>query len=60
MIAADVEWRALALPTLILCSDEDEPFLQPSLWLERVLPNTGLALFVTAAGPADAAGASLF
>src|SRR4029453_15922700 len=32
-------------PTLIIWGDEDEPCLQPSLYLKRVLPNAGLALF---------------
>ena len=36
---------AIRIPTLILCGDEDEPCLQPSLWLKQVLPNAGLALF---------------
>ncbi|MDP2331167.1 MAG: alpha/beta hydrolase [Reyranella sp.] len=39
------EWRKLDLPTLIICGDEDEPCLQPSLYLKRVLPNAGLAMF---------------
>jgi pimeloyl-ACP methyl ester carboxylesterase len=41
----EADWRALDLPVLILCGDEDEPCLQPSLWLKRVLPNAGLAMF---------------
>ncbi|MCW5736687.1 MAG: alpha/beta hydrolase [Enhydrobacter sp.] len=41
----EAEWRALDLPVLIVCGDEDEPCLQPSLWLKHVLPNAGLALF---------------
>ncbi|UYN93483.1 MAG: alpha/beta hydrolase [Enhydrobacter sp.] len=39
------EWKKLDVPTLIVCGDEDEPCLQPSLWLKRVLPNAGLAMF---------------
>lgn len=39
------EWRKLDLPTLIICGDEDEPCLQPSLYLKRMLPNAGLAMF---------------
>jgi len=35
----------LDVPTLIICGDEDEPCLQPSLWLKHVLPNAGLAMF---------------
>ena len=41
----EAEWKKLDLPTLIICGDEDEPCLQPSLYLKRVLPNAGLALF---------------
>jgi 3-oxoadipate enol-lactonase len=39
------EWQRLDVPTLILCGDEDDPCLQPSLYLTRVLPNAGLAMF---------------
>jgi pimeloyl-ACP methyl ester carboxylesterase len=39
------EWKKLDVPTLIVCGDEDEPCLQPSLYLKRVLPNAGLAMF---------------
>ncbi|WP_421997850.1 alpha/beta fold hydrolase [Reyranella sp.] len=41
----EAEWKALDLPVLIVCGDEDEPCLQPSLWLKQVLPNAGLAMF---------------
>lgn len=41
----EAEWRKLDVPTLIICGDEDEPCLQPSLYLKRVLPNAGLAMF---------------
>jgi 3-oxoadipate enol-lactonase len=41
----EAEWAKLDLPVLIVCGDEDEPCLQPSLYLKRVLPNAGLALF---------------
>ena len=39
------EWKKLDLPTLIICGDEDDPCLEPSLYLKRVLPNAGLAMF---------------
>ena len=39
------EWKKLDIPTLIVCGDEDDPCLQPSLYLKRVLPNAGLAVF---------------
>jgi 3-oxoadipate enol-lactonase len=44
----EVEWQKLDVPTLIICGDEDDPCLQPSLWLKRVLPNAGLAMFAKA------------
>jgi pimeloyl-ACP methyl ester carboxylesterase len=39
------EWKKLDVPTLIVCGDEDDPCLQPSLYLKRVLANAGLAMF---------------
>ena len=41
----EAEWKKLIVPTLIICGDEDEPCLQPSLYLKSVLANAGLALF---------------
>jgi 3-oxoadipate enol-lactonase len=41
----EAEWKKLDLPTLIVCGDEDDPCLQPSLYLKRVMPNAGLAMF---------------
>ncbi|MBX9945154.1 MAG: alpha/beta hydrolase [Reyranella sp.] len=41
----DDDWKKLDLPALIVCGDEDDPCLQPSLYLKRVLPNAGLAMF---------------
>lgn len=34
--------RAIAVPTLIIAGDEDEPCLDASLWLKRVMPMAGL------------------
>jgi pimeloyl-ACP methyl ester carboxylesterase len=39
------EWKKLDVPTLIICGDEDDPCLEPSLYLKRVLANAGLAMF---------------
>lgn len=36
------EWRACAVPALIVAGDEDDNVLQPSLWLKRTLANAGL------------------
>jgi len=44
----EAEWQKLDVPTLIICGDEDDPCLQPSLWLKRMLPNAGLAMFAKA------------
>jgi pimeloyl-ACP methyl ester carboxylesterase len=40
----DGEWKTLDVPTLIISGDEDDPCLQASLYLKRVLPNAGLAI----------------
>ena len=37
--------RAAATPALIICGDEDEPCVQPSLFLKQHLPAAGLAMF---------------
>ncbi len=37
--------RSLDVPALILVGDEDSPCLEPSLFLKRVMPRTGLAVF---------------
>ena len=37
--------RGATTPALIICGDEDEPCLEPSLYLKRVMPNAGLAVF---------------
>ena len=36
--------RALAVPTLVVVGDEDEPCLDASLWLKRTMPWSGLAM----------------
>ena len=35
----------VAVPTLILCGDEDEPCLEPSLMLKRTIPGAALGIF---------------
>ena len=37
--------KSVATPALIICGDEDEPCVQPSLFLKRHLPAAGLAMF---------------
>lgn len=36
--------RQMDLPSLVISGDEDEPCLDASLWLKRVLPSAGLAM----------------
>jgi pimeloyl-ACP methyl ester carboxylesterase len=37
--------EAIRVPTLILCGDEDEACLQPSLFTKHHIPGSGLAVF---------------
>jgi pimeloyl-ACP methyl ester carboxylesterase len=39
------ELRALPMPVLILAGDEDEPCLDPALFLKRTIATSGLAVF---------------
>jgi pimeloyl-ACP methyl ester carboxylesterase len=39
------QMRALQVPSLILCGDEDEPCIEPSLFMKRHIPHSGLAFF---------------
>jgi pimeloyl-ACP methyl ester carboxylesterase len=39
------EMQALQVPTLILVGDEDEPCIEPSLFMKRHIPHSGLAVF---------------
>ncbi len=41
----EADWKKLDVPTLIICGDEDEPCLLPSVWLKSVLANAGLSFF---------------
>ncbi len=43
--------RALGVPALILCGDEDEPCIEPSLYLKRTLPNAGLQMLPRSGHP---------
>ena len=43
LFALDEQLRALQVPTLILAGDEDEPCLEPSLFLKRSISRSGLA-----------------
>jgi len=39
------EFRRMRVPTLIIAGDEDEPSLEPSLYLKRTIPTAGLVTF---------------
>lgn len=39
------EMEAIRVPTLILCGDEDEACVKPSLFMKRHIPGSGLAFF---------------
>ena len=39
------EIRRMALPTLIICGDEDDPCIEPSLFLKKHIAASGLAMF---------------
>jgi proline iminopeptidase len=43
--AFDADIRKLALPVLIVVGDEDDPCLEPSLYLKQAIPAAGLAVF---------------
>ncbi|MDQ3810049.1 MAG: alpha/beta hydrolase [Chloroflexota bacterium] len=36
--------RGMPVPTLIVCGDEDEPCLEPALFLKRTIPSAGLMI----------------
>ena len=37
--------KAIATPTLIICGDEDDPCIEPSVWLKKHISTSGLAMF---------------
>jgi pimeloyl-ACP methyl ester carboxylesterase len=39
------EMQALQVPTLVLVGDEDEPCIEPSLFMKRNIPHCGLVVF---------------
>ncbi len=39
------EMQALQVPTLVLTGDEDEPCIEPSLFMKRNIPHCGLVVF---------------
>jgi pimeloyl-ACP methyl ester carboxylesterase len=45
IFAWEREMQALRVPSLILVGDEDEPCVEPSLFMKRHIPGSGLAMF---------------
>jgi len=43
--AFEADIKKLALPSLIMCGDEDDPCLEPSLYLKKHIAASGLAIF---------------
>lgn len=39
------QMQAIDVPVLVMCGDEDEPSLEPSLLLKRAIPKAGLIVF---------------
>jgi proline iminopeptidase len=37
--------RQLRVPTLVLIGDEDEPCIEPAIFMKRHIPRAGLAVF---------------
>ena len=37
--------RALTVPSLIMLGDEDEPCIEPSVFMKRCIPTSGLVMF---------------
>lgn len=45
VFALEAKMRALAVPTLIMLGDEDEPCIEPSIFMKRCIPSSGLVMF---------------
>ncbi len=41
----EMELRALDVPTLIMFGDEDEPCIEPGVFMKRTIPRSGLSVF---------------
>ncbi|HLF78972.1 MAG TPA: alpha/beta hydrolase [Dehalococcoidia bacterium] len=51
IFAWEEQMKALQVPTLILCGDEDEACIEPSLFMKRHIPYSGLAFFPQSGHP---------
>lgn len=45
VFALEDRMRALTVPTLIMLGDEDEPCIEPSVFMKRCIPSSGLVMF---------------
>ena len=45
IFALEEKLRALQVPTLIMIGDEDEPCIEPAIFMKRYIPRSGLAVF---------------
>ena len=41
----EAEMRRMTVPTLLMVGDEDEPCIEPMLFMKRCIPGSGLAMF---------------
>ena len=41
----EADLKKIALPALIICGDEDDPCIEPSVFLKKHIPASGLAMF---------------
>ena len=45
VFALEDKLRSLHVPTLIMIGDEDEPCIEPAIFMKRTIPKSGLAVF---------------
>ena len=45
VFALEAEMRALTVPTLIMLGDEDDPCVEPSIFMKRCISTSGLVIF---------------
>ncbi len=45
IFALEEQMRALTIPTLIMLGDEDDPCVEPSIFMKRCIPTSGLVMF---------------
>ena len=45
VFALEEQMRALTVPTLIMLGDEDDPCIEPSIFMKQCIPTSGLVMF---------------